>query len=62
MEMILTPQVQPPVGSQDPLHLCLSPFIPFGEIKTQFFLKIINSGGTHLVVGFTTYFFVSISY
>jgi len=37
--------------SQDPLHLCPSPF-----------REIINDGGTHLVVGPTSYFFcVSLS-
>ena len=48
--------------SQDPLHLLVSPFLSFGEIKTQRSLKIINSSETHLVVGPTTYFFVSISH
>jgi len=49
------------VASQDPLHLFSSPFSSFREIKTYKKQKIINDGGTHLMIWPTIYFFLSIS-
>jgi hypothetical protein len=41
---------------EDPLHLLSSPFLPFEKIKTHKKSKVINHGGTHFMVGPTTYF------
>jgi len=48
--------------SQDSLHLLVSLFLLFEQIKTQKSLKIINNSGVHLMMRLITYFFVSISH